>query len=298
MGYLPGKSDSGMFGGNSNWRGPIWMPVNGLIVRALLGTTPTTGTTSPSSARRTGRLMNLYQVAQELSRRLAKYLPARQGRKAAGLRRNPEVQGRPALARPRALLRVLPRRQRRRARRESPDRLDPHHRPHHASVRDDHRRAGGPARQTGRRHRGANTQPVTADPATATGQTSTALAAVPVGSDRHGRAASARPVAPLAQLPPSTRVRQVVTGFLFGAVGASLAMSRVGTESGAHINPAVTLAFWLFRKIEARVALGYILAQLTGATLGCLPLVAWGAISHGCSRRCRMTGPACPAGSD
>ena len=126
----------------------------------------------------------------------------------------------------------------------------------------------------------------------------TALAAVPVGSDRHGCAASARPVAPLAQLPPSTRVRQVVTGFLFGAVGASLAMSRVGTESGAHINPAVTLAFWLFRKIEARVALGYILAQLTGATLGCLPLVAWGAISHGCSRRCRMTGPACPAGSD
>ena len=34
--YLPAESDSGMFGGNSNWRGPIWMPVNGLIVRALL----------------------------------------------------------------------------------------------------------------------------------------------------------------------------------------------------------------------------------------------------------------------
>ena len=33
--YLPAESDSGMFGGNSNWRGPIWMPVNGLIVRAL-----------------------------------------------------------------------------------------------------------------------------------------------------------------------------------------------------------------------------------------------------------------------
>src|SRR5262249_20184542 len=33
---LPAESDSGMFGGNSNWRGPIWMPVNGLIVRALL----------------------------------------------------------------------------------------------------------------------------------------------------------------------------------------------------------------------------------------------------------------------
>src|SRR5262249_55513747 len=34
--YLPAESDSGMFGGNSNWRGPIWMPVNALIVRALL----------------------------------------------------------------------------------------------------------------------------------------------------------------------------------------------------------------------------------------------------------------------
>ena len=36
VGYLPAESDSGMFGGNSNWRGPIWMPVNGLIIRALM----------------------------------------------------------------------------------------------------------------------------------------------------------------------------------------------------------------------------------------------------------------------
>ena len=34
--YLPAESDSGMFGGNSNWRGPIWMPVNVLIIRALM----------------------------------------------------------------------------------------------------------------------------------------------------------------------------------------------------------------------------------------------------------------------
>jgi len=34
--YLPGESDNAMFGGNSNWRGPIWMPVNMLILRALL----------------------------------------------------------------------------------------------------------------------------------------------------------------------------------------------------------------------------------------------------------------------
>ena len=34
--YLPAESDTGMFGGNSNWRGPVWMPVNALIVRGLL----------------------------------------------------------------------------------------------------------------------------------------------------------------------------------------------------------------------------------------------------------------------
>src|SRR5262249_44689547 len=34
--YLPAESNSGLFGGNSNWRGPIWMPVNALIIRALL----------------------------------------------------------------------------------------------------------------------------------------------------------------------------------------------------------------------------------------------------------------------
>lgn len=36
MSYLPAESDSGMFGGNSNWRGPIWVPVNALIIGALL----------------------------------------------------------------------------------------------------------------------------------------------------------------------------------------------------------------------------------------------------------------------
>ena len=34
--YLPGESNTGMFGGNSNWRGPVWMPVNALLIRALL----------------------------------------------------------------------------------------------------------------------------------------------------------------------------------------------------------------------------------------------------------------------
>jgi hypothetical protein len=60
-----------MFGGNSNWRGPIWMPVNGLIMRALLqyyiyyGNDFTVECPTGS-----GRRMNLYQVAEEISRRL------------------------------------------------------------------------------------------------------------------------------------------------------------------------------------------------------------------------------------
>jgi aquaporin Z len=81
---------------------------------------------------------------------------------------------------------------------------------------------------------------------------------------------------PMAQLIPAVKVRQAITGFLFGSVGASIALSHIGTVSGAHINPAVTMVFWLYRKIEGRLAITYILAQLTGAIVGCLPLLIWG----------------------
>jgi Glycosyl hydrolase family 63 C-terminal domain len=70
--YLPAESDSGMFGGNSNWRGPIWMPVNGLIIRALLHYYSYYGdrftVECPTGS---GRQMTLYEVANELSRRLS-----------------------------------------------------------------------------------------------------------------------------------------------------------------------------------------------------------------------------------
>ena len=69
--YLPAESDTGMFGGNSNWRGAIWMPVNGLIIRALLQYHAYYGdkftVECPTGS---GRQMTLYQVAEELSRRL------------------------------------------------------------------------------------------------------------------------------------------------------------------------------------------------------------------------------------
>jgi hypothetical protein len=70
--YLPAESDSGMFGGNSNWRGPIWLPVNALIIRALLQYYLFYGDEftieCPTGS---GRRMTLYQVAEELGRRLA-----------------------------------------------------------------------------------------------------------------------------------------------------------------------------------------------------------------------------------
>jgi hypothetical protein len=68
--YLPAESDTGMFGGNSNWRGPIWMPVNTLIIRALLHYYTYYGddftVECPTGS---GRHMTLYQVAEELTRR-------------------------------------------------------------------------------------------------------------------------------------------------------------------------------------------------------------------------------------
>ena len=69
--YLPGESDSGMFGGNSNWRGPVWMPVNVLIIRALLNYYLYYGDSfkieCPTGS---GKLMNLFEVSKEISDRL------------------------------------------------------------------------------------------------------------------------------------------------------------------------------------------------------------------------------------
>jgi Glycosyl hydrolase family 63 C-terminal domain len=84
VGYLPGESDTGMFGGNSNWRGPIWMPVNGLIIRALLQYYAYYGDDftieCPTGS---GRQMTLYQVAEEIGRRLTSiFLVDRDGRRA------------------------------------------------------------------------------------------------------------------------------------------------------------------------------------------------------------------------
>jgi len=69
--YLPAESNTGMFGGNSNWRGPVWMPVNALIIRALLNLYQFYGddfkVECPTGS---GKYLTLYEVANELGRRL------------------------------------------------------------------------------------------------------------------------------------------------------------------------------------------------------------------------------------
>ncbi|MGH7494312.1 MAG: MGH1-like glycoside hydrolase domain-containing protein [bacterium] len=70
--YLPAESNNGMFGGNSNWRGPIWMPMNALIIRALLNFYVYYGNDfKVECPTRSGKQMTLYQVAEEITRRLA-----------------------------------------------------------------------------------------------------------------------------------------------------------------------------------------------------------------------------------
>lgn len=85
---------------------------------------------------------------------------------------------------------------------------------------------------------------------------------------------------PIAGVVPDAGLRRLITGFLFGTTGALIALSPVGKMSGAHINPAVTLGFWLMRKLDSRIALGYGLAQLAGAAIGALPLLAWGSMGR------------------
>jgi hypothetical protein len=71
--YLPAESNTGMFGGNSNWRGPVWMPVNAMIIRALLQYYLYYGDNfkieCPTGS---GKMMNLFEVSKELSDRLTR----------------------------------------------------------------------------------------------------------------------------------------------------------------------------------------------------------------------------------
>jgi hypothetical protein len=82
VGYSPAESDNGMFGGNSNWRGPIWFPLNALIIRALMQYYLFYGDRfkieCPTGS---GKDMNLFEVAQEIANRLASIFLRKKGRR-------------------------------------------------------------------------------------------------------------------------------------------------------------------------------------------------------------------------
>jgi aquaporin Z len=75
---------------------------------------------------------------------------------------------------------------------------------------------------------------------------------------------------------PDPGVRRALTGFLFGVTGCGITLSPVGRISGAHINPIVSFAFLLRKRMFTAHFLGYVLAQLIGSILGALPLLFWG----------------------
>ena len=81
--YLPAESNTGMFGGNSNWRGPVWMPVNIMIIRALLNFHLYYGDNfkieCPTGS---GKMMNLFEVSKDIADRLSRiFLRNEQGQR-------------------------------------------------------------------------------------------------------------------------------------------------------------------------------------------------------------------------
>ncbi|HME02140.1 MAG TPA: aquaporin [Solirubrobacteraceae bacterium] len=78
----------------------------------------------------------------------------------------------------------------------------------------------------------------------------------------------------------SGSARLLLTGLLVGICVALLVVSPLGRLSGAHLNPAVTLAFWVVRMVSGRDLIGYVAAQLLGALAGALAFRwLWGGVA-------------------
>ena len=90
---------------------------------------------------------------------------------------------------------------------------------------------------------------------------------------------------------PSPGIRRALTGFLFGTTGCLITLSPVGRISGAHINPIVSVAFWLRKRMFLGHTIGFILAQLTGAIVGAIPLLLWGQQGSSVGYGATVTGP-------
>lgn len=89
------------------------------------------------------------------------------------------------------------------------------------------------------------------------------------------------PTGPLAGLDVPGWLRRFVAGGLFGLSGTAATLSRWGRRSGAHLNPAVTLAFRVEGTISTARAAGYVVAQLLGAVVGAAVVRLWGPWGRG-----------------
>jgi aquaporin Z len=76
------------------------------------------------------------------------------------------------------------------------------------------------------------------------------------------------PGSPVRQSVTDAAVRRIPMGLAMGLTAAALIYSPWGQRSGAHLNPSVTLTFWRLGRVEGRDALGYMVAQFTGAISG------------------------------
>lgn len=78
---------------------------------------------------------------------------------------------------------------------------------------------------------------------------------------------------PMTQLIPNKSIRLLITGLMFSGSGSLVAISPLGKLSGGHINPSVSLAFWMQGKMHHHDICGYIIAQFLGAIIGAFLLV-------------------------
>jgi aquaporin Z len=79
---------------------------------------------------------------------------------------------------------------------------------------------------------------------------------------------------PMASVVPDHSARLLLTGLLFAGTGSLVALSPIGRRSGAHLNPAVTLAFWRRGHVHPHDLAGYVVAQVAGAFTGAA-LIRW-----------------------
>ena len=123
--YEPGESTSSLFGGNSNWRGPIWFPTNYLLVETLRVYDRYLGDELQGRVPdRLGQRADAGAGGRRAVGAADRDLPRGRGRPAPRVRELRALPARPGLARPDPVPRVLPRRHRRRPRRVAPDRVD------------------------------------------------------------------------------------------------------------------------------------------------------------------------------